>query len=148
MLSALQVKLTDPGFPSMVGRTLTWKNEMQKSGGRSTMVAVTSRAGRTTIRVEENLQQVAGGFHGGITVGGGVGIGLGLGLPVAIAQASVLLGIGLPLAGVALAYTIARTTYRGYVRRRSRAVARLLARLVEVAEGEVRPPGESLPPGG
>ena len=148
VLSALQVELSEPGFPSLLGRTLNWKNETQKGGGRSTMVTVTSRAGRTTIRVEENLQQVAGGFHGGITVGGGVGIGLGLGLPVGIAQASVLLGVGLPLAGVALAYAVARTTYRSYVGRRSRVVARLLARLVEVAEKEATPPGETRPPGG
>ena len=58
MVSAVQTTLTEPGFPSLVGRTMSWKNEAQKAGGRSTMITVTSRRGTTTIRVEENLQRL------------------------------------------------------------------------------------------
>lgn len=146
--SAIHVTTRESGFPSLMGRVLTWRNDPQKVGGRSTMVAVSSRGGRTTIRVEENLQQVAGGFHGGLTMGGGLGIGLGVGLPLAINLGSVLLGVAFPLGMMVGGYAVARVSYRAYVGRRERVMARLLARLVEVVEDEVTPPGDALPAGG
>jgi len=148
VLSEIQATLKEHGHPSLLGRTLTWKNEVQKGGGRSTMVTVASRTGRTTVRVEENLQQVAGGFHGGITMGAGFGIGMGVGLPLAISSASVLLGVAFPLGMMAVGYTVARSAFRSYVGRRTRVMSRLLARLDSaVRAAGMEPPGDALPPG-
>lgn len=147
VVATLQSTLKEPGHPSLMARILTWRNEVAKSGGRSTMVSVACRGGRTTVRVEENLQQVAGAFHGGITAGGGMGIGMGFGLPMALATGSVLLGVAFPLGVIGAGYVISRGSYRIYVDRRRRAVAHLLGRLVDTVEAEVQPAGGTLPGG-
>jgi hypothetical protein len=147
LLEALQRGLGEFGLPSLMGRTLTWKNEATKSGGRSTMATVSVRDGRTTIRIEESYQQVAGGLQGGLTVGGGVGVGVGVGVPLATSVGSVLLGVAFPVAGVAVAYVIARASYRGYVEKRRRKVSDVLASLVEVARREATDPPVDEAPG-
>jgi hypothetical protein len=139
LLHTLQQGLGEFGLPSLMARTLTWKNETAKNGGRSTMATVSVRGGRTTIRIEESYQQVAGGFQGGITVGGGVGVGVGFGVPLATAAGSLLTGIAFPVGAILAAYVIARGTYRDYVGRRQRKIAEVLARMVEVARQEVGP---------
>jgi hypothetical protein len=139
LLHTLQQGLGEFGLPSLMARTLTWKNEAAKNGGRSTMATISVRSGRTTIRIEESYQQVAGGFQGGITVGGGVGFGVGLGVPLATAAGSVLTGIAFPVGAILAAYVIARGTYRDYVGRRRRKIAEVLARMAEVARQEVGP---------
>ncbi len=141
VLADLQKGLGEFGVPSLMARTLTWKNEPTKNGGRSTMATISSREGRTTLRIEESYQQVAGGLQGGLTAGGGVGLGVGLGVPLAQAAGSVALGIAFPIGALIAAYVIARGSYRGYVNKRGRKIAEVLARLVEAAEREARPGG-------
>jgi len=147
LLAVIQSSFKEHGHPSLLGRTLTWRNDTQKAGGRSTMVTISTRSGRSTIRLEENLQQVAGGFHGGITLGAGFGIGMGVGLPLAVTAGSVLLGVAVPLGLMGVGYTVARASFRAYVGRRNRILSQVLARLEEAARGEVSTRGGALPPG-
>jgi hypothetical protein len=68
---ALLDVVDEPGQPSTVGRTFSWRATRQ---GRDLMITVAPKDGRTVIRLEERLQQLAGGVWGGVF--GGVGGGL------------------------------------------------------------------------
>lgn len=79
------------GQASVVGRTLTWQAETPNRT-RSLRIVVTSRAGKTRIRIEERLNQLAGALFGGLVGGvgagaGGAGLGVALGGPRSRAQA-------------------------------------------------------------
>lgn len=78
----------DNGVPSVLGRSLAWSSSMggrRKGQGRHIDVSVVPRGGVTTIRVEEELRNLAGGLFGGLVGGGGggsTGISLGVGMEV------------------------------------------------------------------
>jgi hypothetical protein len=74
------------GQPSLVGRTLTWQS-LSMQGGRQVTVAVSSRDGATTVRIDEPLANLIGGIYGG--VGGGFG---GSVTPLAAIGAGALFG--------------------------------------------------------
>ncbi len=87
VVSVIQMGSREHGQPSLFGRSLTWRAETP-SKTRTVQVTVTSRDGQTHIRLEENLQQLAGGVFGGGVGGFGVGVGLGLGLPLGVSWGS------------------------------------------------------------
>ncbi len=136
LVAVLQSTVRDPGHPSLLGRTLTWQGG-NADASRKTRVVVSSRDGATTIRVEENLSQLAGGLFGGIGGGVGGGVGFGLGFPLAIALQSEIALVGLPLAWLGLTYFGVRTLYRNIVRGRRRVVEELFSRLAGAAEDAI-----------
>jgi hypothetical protein len=109
-------------------------------------VTVTPRNGRTTIRIEEPLGQLAGGLFGGVMggVGGGLtgpAIGFGVG---ALHSASAT--IGLVGAAISGSYLLARTIYGRIVRGRGERLHELMSRLVEHASATAgRAPGLARP---
>jgi len=125
MLDVIRRHIEDVGTLGSVGRSFTW----QTTARRNVQVSIVPRNGKTTIRVTENLRNLAGGLFGGIMggYGGGssgmwVGIGVGMHNPA--------LGAGLWLANIGLAYTIARASFRKVGNRRGitlRALAEDLA---------------------
>jgi len=125
MLDVIRRHIADVGTLGSVGRSFTW----QTTARRNVQVSIVPRNGKTTIRVTENLRNLAGGLFGGIMggYGGGssgmwVGIGVGMHNPA--------LGAGLWLANIGLAYTIARASFRKVGNRRGitlRALAEDLA---------------------
>lgn len=119
------------GHASVLGRSLTWRSETTSGDSRKREVVVTPRDGRTTIRVEEDLRQVAGGTFGGSIGGFGGGFGFGVGAPIGAATGSVLTALGLPIAVVGLTFLGARAFYGSLVSRRDREVAELAHRLEE-----------------
>jgi hypothetical protein len=91
---------------------------------------VTSRDGQTSIRLEENLKNVAGEYVGGLGAVGGVagfvvGANVGIGLLGALSS-----GVGM----LGLAYLGGRQIYRAVVKGRRRS----LGRLFELVLNEVR----------
>jgi hypothetical protein len=133
VLGVIQSTTAEHGRPSLMGRTLVWQGE-NASKSRTMMVTVSVRKGETHIRAEERLHQLATGLFVGSTLGGGSGLGIGLGLPLAIeVLGSAALAVAFPLAVVGLAYTTSRMIYRGIVKRRTAA----LARVVEALSREV-----------
>jgi hypothetical protein len=93
LLPVIQTELGTIGSVAMVGHTLNWT---QGAAQLRRAVTISSSGGETTILVELNLAQLAGGLFGGI--GGGVGGGLGVNALVwATLHHSVVLG---GLAGV------------------------------------------------
>lgn len=122
------------GHASFLGRTLTWRSDMS-GDTRKREVVVTPRDGRTTIRVEEDLRQFAGGTFGGTMGGIGGGVGFGVGVPLgAGVMGSVVAGLGLPVAIMGLSFLGARAIYGAVVDSRDRQVEDLAHRL----EAEIR----------
>jgi hypothetical protein len=125
----------EAGIASTLGRSLSWSTGGMSQKERQLHVSVSVSAGRTIIRAEERLSQIAGAFFGGI--GGGVGGGLGFG------SLGVTLGaMHMPL--VALCFTGgtlvtsflgARALFKGVAHRRAEELEGLVGRLaVQVSE--------------
>ncbi|MDQ2767955.1 MAG: serine/threonine protein kinase [Gemmatimonadota bacterium] len=69
IVDSIRTALHDEGAVSAFGRTLTWSSRISSSKGRNVSVTLSPRNGRTRIRIDERLGQLAGGLYGGI-VGG------------------------------------------------------------------------------
>lgn len=117
------------GHPSLVGSTLTWRSETPNNT-RALQIVVASREGETYIRVEEQLNQLAGALFGGLIggVGGGVGFGVGMGVGFG-ALGSVLFAVAFPIGVIATSYIAARTAFSTVATRRREALRDLLERL-------------------
>lgn len=133
LINEIRRTFGDNGVPSVLGRTLAWTSSYQgghrRQNGRSINVSVVSRGGLTTIRVEEELRNLAGGLFGGLVGGGGGGTtglsaALGMGVFHSAAVAAVL------WVGIAGGfYTLARTIFGRIAIKRERELRDLIGRL-------------------
>ena len=138
LITEIRRQIGNTGRVEPLGKMFTWHAQR----GRDLSVTVTSRGGRTLVRVEENTSGLAGGLLGGL--GGGLGgVGIGLVVPICIAAlkmpALIPLGLALWFFGV---FMLARTIYRGQVAQRRQALEQLADGLAEVCE--TLPPGREL----
>ncbi|MDX1673309.1 MAG: hypothetical protein R3314_00800 [Longimicrobiales bacterium] len=129
------------GTRRIVGHTLTWQAQVPNAA-RDLEVMVSSRDGETRVRVEEGYGVLVGGLFGGGVGGLGGGLGFGVGMGVGAAIGSPLMMVAFPVGAIGLAYLGSRAVYSGVVRRRRRALDRLLDDVVAVLEA-TRP---ALPP--
>lgn len=137
IVNAIQAESNLHGQPALLGRTLTWRAETA-SKTRTVQVVVTSRDGKTHIRVEENLTQMASGIFGGVMGGGGLGLGLGVGLPIGLeVLGSALFATVAPIGGLAIGYLASRGIYRAVAGGRRRAINRLFDRVVRETEAAI-----------
>jgi hypothetical protein len=125
----------DNGMPSVLGRTLAWTSTQtggrRHSRGRQVDVSVTSRGGVTTIRVEEELRNIAGALFGGLVGGGGGGTtGISIGIGIGAFHSAPLAGlIWVTIAGGF--YTLARTIFGRMSEKRESQLRELIGRLEE-----------------
>ena len=127
--------LADVGVVGSMGRSFTWSASDPK---RRVHVSVQMRAGRTTIRVAENLRHVVGSVFGGGV--GGFGGGFGgpiLGVMMGVTEGAILLALPVALSVVAVAYVGSRAVYKRIVRTRQAELRGLLARLAEDASAAI-----------
>ncbi len=128
IVAVMERGTSEHGQSNVLGRTLTWRPE-RSDKTRSLQITVTSRDGQTSVRLEESLKELAGGYFGGFGTTGGVvgftiGANVGIGLLGALSSAVGLLG---------LSYLGTRQLYRAIVKMRRRAIGGLLEQaLVEV----------------
>jgi len=110
---------------------MTWRAETPNKT-RTIQITVNSRDGQTSVRLEENLTQLAGGLFGGTIagVGGGVGLGVGLGVGINV-LGSALFATLFPLGVVGLTYVGSREIYRAIVKRRRRAMGELFEQVFD-----------------
>jgi hypothetical protein len=143
----IQQKVGALGQASVVARTLTWQTETPNKA-RSLQIVVTSRAGKTHIRIEERLNQLAGALFGGLVGGVGAGAG-GAGLGVALGVlGSAVLAVAFPLGAVAGSYFAARTIFSTMVARRRDVLQDLLHHLsAAVSDAATDAAGGRLPEG-
>ncbi len=142
LLRSIRRAMGDAGHMSMFARTLSWS---PSGTDRRLNVTISSRAGRTTVTIQERLGSLIGGIFGG--VGGGVGGG-GVGGVVALAQKLFGSGsIGIVLVGYLVAvFGLARTIYALTARKRERRHRALLDELVSLIR-EVASPPQAIGPG-
>lgn len=134
VVNAIEAVVRDHGQPSVLGRTLTWRGENQNRS-RTLQVTVTSKDGRTAIRVEEHLRQLAAGVFGGGMGGFGTGLGIGVGLPVGLeVLGSLAFTVAFPVGVLGLSFLGARAVYRHMVNGRRK----VLEDLVAAVDGAVR----------
>jgi hypothetical protein len=92
-----------------VGRTFSWSVSNQS---RKLQISVMPRGGKTTVRIDEQLGQIAGGVFGGIMGGGGGGIGgMVMGIYTGMTHQP-LLGLAGWLATIGASFGAARLTLR------------------------------------
>lgn len=123
------------GVPSVLGRTLAWTSASpggrRHSRGRQIDVSIASRGGVTTIRVEEELRNLAGALFGGLVGGGGGGTtGITFGVGMALFQSPGLAA----MAWVAVAggfYALARSLFARASEKRETQIKELINRLEE-----------------
>ncbi len=127
------------GNVSLVGRTLNFSGGGQQSS-RAIQVLISSRDGRTQLRVEERYGQLAGGLFGGIVGGAGTGIGIGVGAGVGATLGSALFTVAFPVAALAATYGIARYAFRSVVRRRRNALSTLVEQVGAAVARQNEPP--------
>lgn len=124
---------------SSVGRTLTVNTGMtsaQQGGSmRLVQVHVSSRHGKTHVRVFENLGQLAGGLFAGIGVGGGVGVSALIAGFVGKVTHSPPLVIASMLGVLGVGYLASRLLYVRAVKKREAELQGLLQRVVQRARG-------------
>ena len=103
------------GVPSVLGRTLAWTSTVtsgrRHQHGRAVDVSVTSRAGLTTIRVEEELRNMATGIFAPIVAGVGAGTA-GAVIPAGMAVfQSIPIAAAIWMGGVAGLYALSRAIF-------------------------------------
>ena len=107
----IQTLMGEVGTVTALGRTLSYS---QGSGQnqRRVHVTVTAAGGRTVIRAEERLTQLAGGLFGGIVGGGGGGLGSGsIGITAGAMHAPGFFVLAVLGAVVGSAYATARAIF-------------------------------------
>jgi hypothetical protein len=123
----------DNGVPSVLGRTLAWTSTTtggrRHSRGRQIDISVISRGGVTTIRVEEELRNVAGALFGGLVGGGGGGTsGISVGIGMGVFHSPEIAGLIWVLIAGGF-YTLARTIFGHISAKRERELRELIGRL-------------------
>jgi len=155
LINEIRRTLGDNGVPSVLGRTLAWTSSYvggrRRNNGRMVNVNIVSRSGVTTLRVEEELRNLAGGLFGGLVGGGGggtTGISIGVGMG---AFHSVGLAVAMWVAVAGGFYTLARTIYSNIAIKREKQLRELTSRLEEQITESVSlkaaPPAAALPSG-
>ena len=140
--SVIQIGTREQGHPSLLGRSLTWHAETANKT-RSVQVTVTSRDGQTHVRLEENLNQLAGALFGGTVGGFGIGFGVGLGLPLGLGFfGSALVATAFPIGVVGLSFIGARQIYRAVTKSRRRVMSELFDKILAEVLACVEDPAE------
>ncbi|MDB4891484.1 MAG: hypothetical protein JWL61_3339 [Gemmatimonadetes bacterium] len=129
------------GAASTLGRSLQWtatSSGRRRISGRMVQVTITPKNGRTTIRIEEPVSQVATGLFLGSM--GGIGMGMmplvsvaggAVGASVAGQPAAIAAAIATGAAFLGATYLAARTLFGRIVARRGETLQTLMSRLAE-----------------
>jgi hypothetical protein len=143
LIAEIRRTFGDNGLPSVLGKSLAWSSGIsgrRRSSGRHVDVSVVTRGGITTIRVEEELRNLAGALFGGLVGGGGggtTGISMAIGMGV-FHSAPVAALLWVTVAGGF--YTLARTIFGRMSAGRERQLSELVGRLEEEVQAAVAKP--------
>ena len=107
VLDVIRREIGEVGQIGSVGRTFSWAVSNQN---RKLQISVMPRGGRTTVRIDEQLSNIAGGVFGGIMGGGGGGMGGAMMGIIAGTTHQPLLGLAAWLATIAASFGAARFT--------------------------------------
>ena len=133
LVNEMRRTFNDNGVPSVLGRTLAWTSMpaggRRNSRGRNIDISVISRGGVTTIRIEEELGNVAAPLFAGLIAGGAGGTtGITVGLVMAATGSAALAGaLWVVVAGGF--YALSRGIFKGVAAKRERQLHELMSRL-------------------
>ncbi|HEV7703412.1 MAG TPA: serine/threonine-protein kinase, partial [Gemmatimonadaceae bacterium] len=133
IVDTIRTSLHDEGAVSAFGRTLTWSSRVSSRKGRNVSITLSPRNGRTRIRIDERLGQLAGGLYGGL-VGGTSSMAVWAATSAWRATHAVVPTVLAAIAVELTTFSIARTII-GFVKRKR---ARELAALRAAIEADVR----------
>jgi len=131
LVSILRRELGTLGRIERVGDTLAWVSSVQQ-GQRYVELICEVRDGRTMLRLQESLGQVAGGLFGGV-VGGAGGGGLGFVIPLSLVFGAPALTPLFALGWVGAVYAATRAGYKRLAKTRGERLGALMNRLVAEA---------------
>lgn len=136
LIELIRRRLNNVGATTVLPGSLAWTAHVTHNGvGPLVNLYVTIRGGRTTIRMDEKLTNLAGGIYGG--VGGGVGLGVGTAIPVGVGLLSpLLLPVVIPL-WLGGTYYACRRLYRRSAKKRAAKLEQLLDDLVELSQRHI-----------
>jgi hypothetical protein len=109
VLDIIRREVGEVGQIGSVGRTFSWSVSNQN---RKMQISVMPRNGRTTVRVDEQLGNLAGGLFGGLVGGAGGGVGAAMMGIVAGRAGEPLLGLGMWAGWLATMFGTARFALR------------------------------------
>ncbi|MGH7647601.1 MAG: protein kinase domain-containing protein [Gemmatimonadaceae bacterium] len=143
LLKSIRRAMGDAGHIGMFARTLSWS---PSSTERKLNVTISSRAGKTTVSIDERFGSLIGRIFGGVC--GGLGGG-GMGAVIPIAQGVFGPGsIGIAIAGYLVGvFGLARTIYSHTSRNRERRHRALMDELVSLIHEVGTPPRPGVGPG-
>ena len=141
IVETIRTTLHDEGAVSAFGRSLTWSSRVVSRKGRNVSVTLSPRGGRTRIRIDERLGQLAGGLYGGI-VGGTSSLAVMAFVNVQHATHAIMPAALAALAVELTTFSIARTIIGLIKGKRERQLATLRTQL----EADVRESIASGPP--
>lgn len=129
LVEEIRGTLNDVGTVNTLGRSFAWRSANVQ---RLVSVTITPRGGRTRIRVEERLTNLAGGLFGGL--GGGLGMtGIAVSLGVGIGAFDLVGAAFLAAAGCLYgSWALARVIYRGMAGSRARRLTDMADRLADL----------------
>jgi hypothetical protein len=135
LVNELRRTFGDNGMPSVLGRTLAWTSTpvagRRHARGREIDASVITRGGVTTIRVEEELRNLATPLFIGLCVGGGFGTtGITFGLGMAVFNSPAIAGL-LWMATATGFYSLARAIYTRMTAKREKQLRDVIGRLEE-----------------
>jgi len=134
MVGEMQGLFGAVGFASRVGRTRSWSlapTSVRGPQSRLVSLSATTQQGKTVLRMDESLSQLAGALFGGIVGGGGggtTGIWMGIGMGV---LHSPIAALSMVVLSVLSTYTLARTLFARTYRKRADELNDLLNRVAE-----------------
>ena len=109
VLDIIRREIGEVGQIGSVGRTFSWSVSNQN---RKLQISVMPRGGRTTVRIDEQLGNSAGGLFGVLVGGGGGGLGTAMMGIIAGRAGEPLLGLGVWLAWLGTMFGTARFSLR------------------------------------
>jgi hypothetical protein len=135
------------GVVSRIGGSLSWYSVGDQ---RKLDLTIIARGGKTVIRANERMGQLAGGLFGGIM--GGMGGGGGA-FAMAVGDGvfhSAAIALGMWLSVIGGSYLLARTIYTSVARDRQQQMRRLVTEIAEYIRDGIEPDTHAglLPPGG
>jgi serine/threonine-protein kinase len=139
VLDIIRREIGEVGQIGSVGRTFSWSVSNQN---RKLQISVMPRGGRTTVRIDEQLGNIAGGVFGGIMGGGGGGLGGAVMGMVIGGTHQPLLGLAAWLATIATSFGAARFTLGRIARSKQeklREVAHMLANQIAESTASAEP---------
>jgi eukaryotic-like serine/threonine-protein kinase len=134
LVETIRRRVGEAGHVGSIGRSVSWSSD---SRHRRIQVSIVPRAGKTTIRIDERLGQLAGGLYGGI-VGGAGGGSCGLAFALGMSFHSVGMSFGLWGVGITGTYLLARTIFTTQAQRRTVALRALITELADEARDLIR----------